>query len=114
MYRKALDFQKENVKKALELIKENPELPIIPMVNYEIVAGDDALYWMGSWGDARIDEYTIDGERMRYLSEGIDELFDRYFGDIFSDKGLGPEYRKRLVEELGWTKAIFIKIDLPV
>lgn len=111
--KKALDFQKENVRKAFRLIKENPELPIIPMVHYEVVADDDALYWAGSWGDAKVDECTFDDERMYYLSDGIDELFDRFFGDKLGDNGLDPEYRKRMVEGMGWTKAIFIKIELP-
>jgi len=108
--REAIEMQREYIKQALDLIRENPELPIIPLVNYEVVA-DDALYWMASWGEARIDEYTIDGERMHYLSDGIEELFNKYFGDLFDDKNLDPEYMKQMV---GLTKAIFIKIELPI
>lgn len=33
----------KNTKELLELIKENPDLPILPMVNYE-VCGDDFTY----------------------------------------------------------------------
>lgn len=109
--RKAIEFQQEYVRQAFDLIRENPELPIIPLVNYEVVADDDALYWMGSWGKARIDEYTTGGERIRYLSEGIEELYDDYFGDTFGNKDLN--FMRNMVEGLGWTKAIFIKIELP-
>ena len=111
--RKAIEFQQEYIRQALDLIRDNPELPIIPLVNYEVVADDDALYWMGSWGKARIDEYSIDGERIRYLSEGIDELFHRFFGDLFKGNNLDSGDMKRMVEGLGWTKAIFIKIEVP-
>lgn len=106
----AMEIQKENVKQALELIKENPELPIMPLVNYEVAAGDECMYWVGSWGKAEIDDYCTHDERVHFLSDGIDELFEQFFGNTIEDAS--PEYRKKLVESMGWTKAIFIKIEL--
>ena len=38
----------ETNKDLLQLIKDNPDLPIIPMVDAEI-AGDDNGYYMGLW-----------------------------------------------------------------
>jgi len=38
-------------------MQENPDLPVVPMVDGEIVAGDDHGYWQGAWGYARVDEY---------------------------------------------------------
>ena len=42
--------QKENLEKLFLLIKENHELPIVAMVDSEIVADDCCCRWMGSWG----------------------------------------------------------------
>lgn len=36
----------------LKLIKENPDLPIVPMVDSEVVQ-DDFGYWLGAWGASR-------------------------------------------------------------
>ena len=40
--------KKENITSLLELMKENPDLPIVPVVSGEI-AGDDCGYWMADW-----------------------------------------------------------------
>lgn len=96
MNKTAMEIQKKNVKQALELIKENPELPIMPLVNYEVAAGDECKYWVGSWGESKIDKYCNYGERVLFLSAGIDELFEQIHGDTIEDAS--PEYRKKLVE----------------
>lgn len=44
------------------LMRENPELPVVPMVDWEIT-GDDNGYWLGAWGSARIDEYLLISNR---------------------------------------------------
>lgn len=43
--------QQERVSNLLQLIKENPELKIVPMVDNEVCCGDDFSYWMGRWGN---------------------------------------------------------------
>ena len=43
----------EHTQKFLELVKENPELRIIPMVEFEVVGGDDYFRWMGAFGESR-------------------------------------------------------------
>lgn len=45
-----LKFEAENREKAeklLKLVAENPELPVLPMVDYEVV-GDDWGCWAGN------------------------------------------------------------------
>ncbi len=112
--KKTIDIQKENLNSLFELIKQNPDLPIIPMVNYEIVADDCSVYWMASWGKARIDSYCIKDERVWYLSDDRDEIFEHFF-EMPID--LSAEQEERFVEEsvssLPWTKAIMVKIELP-
>lgn len=36
-----------NTEKFLKLVQENPGLPIVPMVDEEVVADDCSSYWMG-------------------------------------------------------------------
>lgn len=44
----------------LQLMKENPDLPVIPMVDSDVVAGDEYGYWMGSIGKCEVREFAID------------------------------------------------------
>lgn len=39
---------KEN-EQLIQLIKENPDLPVVPMVYYDVV-NDEYGYWEGKWG----------------------------------------------------------------
>ena len=63
----------EKITELLRLIKENPDLPILPMVDGEICAGDDYGYWSGSWGTARVDEFlkpnTVVFAETRFVEE---------------------------------------------
>ena len=43
----------DKIQLLLQLIKENPDLTIIPMVYYEVVDGDYNR-WMGSIGDCYV------------------------------------------------------------
>lgn len=110
-----MDAQKKDLKNLFELINQNPELPIIPMVNYEIVADDSSMYWMASWGKARVDSYYIEDDRIWYLSDDRDEIFNHLFE---MPVGLSEEQEKMYVENaissLPWIKAIMVKIELPV
>ena len=42
--------EKRNREELFRLMKEHPDLPVVPMVDSEIVADDCYTYWMGSWG----------------------------------------------------------------
>lgn len=44
----------------LRLIKENPDLPILPMVEGDVCGSDEYAYWMGCFGNSFVDEYLID------------------------------------------------------
>lgn len=51
-----IDLQQQNIKHLLELISTNPGLPIMPMVDSEIVADDCHGWWVGGWGNASIED----------------------------------------------------------
>lgn len=48
----------KNLEKLFNLIKENPNLPVIASVDCEIVADDDYKRWIASIGDCEIKEFA--------------------------------------------------------
>lgn len=95
-----------------KLMQENPELPVVPMVDSEIVGGDCSSRWLANWGSARVDEYFAHDERVFFRS--VDDI-----GDVL-DCVMGEEYGKMTYEKykaaydaLPWIKAIIVNIDTP-
>lgn len=108
-----LDFQKESVKELLRLIKENPELPILPMVETECVSSDDCSWWVCGWHEPEIDEYWIDEYRERCYrkSNDLDELFERFFDEgEEQNPEIANQYAQKKVDDLPWIKAILVRI----
>lgn len=75
------------------LILENPELPVLCMVEYEVVAGDDCLRWAASLGESKIREYIYhdDGmsESVIFWKEDAEELVDRMVEDV--ERKINPQ-----------------------
>ena len=117
---KEIDIQQENINHLLQLIKDNPNLPILPMVSTECVGGDDFAYWGASWGKASIEEWWADESeegKMYYKSSDYSDLIDKFMEDREIDFDLDPlandleEYATKIVNELNWGKAIIVKIN---
>jgi hypothetical protein len=98
----------------IRLIKENPELPILPMVDSEIVAGDDFSWWMASFGESFVGYYYNNDEHciVREYEDDCD-IFDECFDIEEFDENITDEEISKIVDRLEWTKAILIRIDLP-
>ena len=100
-----------------KLIKENPELPIVPMVDSEVVGSDDYNSWMGVWGKARIDEYWHGDERIYFREYDEEDLVQELIDNNYDDewKGKTDEEMERLAEEIvdgyKWVKCISVSID---
>lgn len=108
--------QKERLAELFRLIKENPELPILPMVDSEIVADDYCTRWTGSWGSAEITEYYITEERVHFKDVDdwgeISDVLSSEFGyDVYET--MSDNTAKEVYENLPWIKAIAVNIDLP-
>ena len=56
----------------LKLITENPELPVVPLVDADVV-GDDYGSWIGEWGRAEIKEIYSGRERLHVKDEDDEE-----------------------------------------
>lgn len=121
--KKQIEIQQESVKELLELIKENPGLLIYPMVDYEVVAGDDYSSWLGSFGKAKVDYIWNDDERIYFKSENEEELIENEIDQLEMSTELlhdsHPMYKsveeraKKRVDAYDWEKAIVVRIGLP-
>ena len=110
--------ERKNHDDLFKLMQENPDLPVVPMVDADIVAGDDYGRWMGSWGSASVDEYLIppqDYEPVIFKSD--DDVFDTLEkvlpGEEFDALPESEEECRKIYDALPWTKAIIVNIGLP-
>ena len=106
--------QKERVESLVKIIQENPNLPILPLVAYEVVSDDGYDWSAGELGECYVDDFYIIGERV-FLKrpEDWDEV----------EKAVAMEYGQdefenmrwcdvvRYYDELPWTTAIILDIN---
>lgn len=98
------------------LMRENPELPVVPMVDGEL-AGDDFGRWLGKWGSCSIGKYIIGEERVHFFDgedwqEIENTLTDGQITYEEFDNATEAE-TKAIYEALPWVKAIIVDINTP-
>lgn len=80
----------DNIKELLELINANPELPIICMVDSEVVS-DDYGRWMAQIGRSEIGEFATYNERFYDDREEFEEDYYSHNDDILNERfGYNP------------------------
>ncbi len=111
-----IERKKQNIEELFKLLRENPDLPIVPMVNGEIPESDSG-YWVGAWGGSHIDEYILCKNREWMALKSDDDVFgvlERYLSDEELEKLPETESECRpYYDALPWTKAIIVYIDFP-
>ena len=118
-----IEKQTENLKELFGLIKKRPDLPIVAMVDSEIVADDGCCYWMGSWGSCLIDKYIVhENYGVIFYDNGnpdIVDIFEKYFDyaecgidEEMPDKEALPLMRAK-IDTLDWKEAIIVYIQVP-
>lgn len=104
--------QSEKLEELLKLMQANPELPVIPCVDGDVVGGDDCYCWLGTWGESGIQEYIIGNERTYYreddISEMNDPLYERYDPELVDN--MTEEETRAAYNALPWKKAIFVDV----
>lgn len=63
----------QNLKTLIKQINDNPELPIIPMVNGEVCCDDEYAYYIGRWGSSEVGEYTEYDEKVYFDRDEFEE-----------------------------------------
>lgn len=108
-----IDEQKHNIDVLLSLIRDNPDVIIMPMVDSECCPGDDFRWWAGSWGKARLDECWQKDERCYIKSEDYDEIYDDLYDDMTPSLSNeeADQSIKDAIEKLPWKKVILVSIN---
>ncbi|WP_195985345.1 hypothetical protein [Clostridium sp. D33t1_170424_F3] len=107
----------KNTAELLKLVQENPELPIVPMVDSEIVADDGYNRWLGSWGSSYIGFYLVGEEKVHFREDDDFEEIE----NALTDGAINYEEFEAMTDaeaeaayaSLPWIKAIIVNIDLP-
>lgn len=120
---KAIKAQAEELTTLFTLIRKNPNLPIMAMVDGEIVGDNCYARWCGSWGTAYIDKYiTHKDYGVIFYEQGrpdTTDIFEKYFdyeeckitNDMPDDEAF--KIMREKVDSLPWIEAIIVYIDLP-
>lgn len=131
---------RERNERLLRLVAENPDLPIVAMVDCDIVGGDYGR-WLASFGECYVGEYVLYEDRYYDDREEFKEAYYEYNDEPLCEKfGYNPrigEYQFKIdectreeylvncsaekmmdkyleqVAEKMFTKAIIVNIELP-
>lgn len=111
-----LEKQRASVNILLELIKKNPNLPIVPMVATDCVYDDSNGYWMARWSKAEITKYWCDDERFWEYDYSFDSLVEQWIDNNFEDyTTLSDEelnvVAEKVVNGYKWVDAIVVYIE---
>lgn len=74
------EMEKKSWEKLLRLITENPDLPIVPLVDGEIVTDEGYGRWLGAWGSCCIQEYLVSEDRVCFRDGDIEEALTETIG----------------------------------
>jgi len=99
----------ENVKKLLELIEENPDLPIVPMVDGDVVVDDTFCNWLGHWGRAEVTEYLLGSEGVWFKDADAEDVLSDVLG-YEAWEAMTDEEEKAALDSLDWIKCIVVYI----
>ena len=120
---KQIKEQNDNLKELFTLIRKHPDLPIVAMVDSDVVAEDSCCRWLGSWGISYIDKYiTHDYYGVIFYEQGrpdIVDIFEKYFD--YTECGVTDEMpdeeafkiMREKIDTLPWVEAIIVNVDLP-
>ena len=104
----------------LELVKNNPELPVLAWVNAEL-CGDGFGYWLGKFKGASIKEYA-EVEPFGYndmnmvFKDDTEDYYDYLINSEPYKKMTDYDANKQvthLINNLDYKKAIFVYVDMP-
>jgi hypothetical protein len=99
------------MKNLLELIAKNPNLPVVPMVGYDVCSGEYD-YSIGRFGNSEVCEYAIYNWHVYFDEEELKEEYYNNNDECYA--GMTDEEAEISLEqdiEHLWTKAIIVYIE---
>jgi len=101
----------------LKLVKENPDLPIVPMVDYEVCGDDSCTWWMGNWGKSEVTEYYLGEERVHFRDDDEENVLADMAGCKYYSTKEGKDITElsdkewdELYASIPWIKCIVVYI----
>lgn len=110
---KKAELRNQYVRLFIELVQAHPNLPVIPMVEGEIVADDTFRRWTGSFGLSVVDRYYVGQDAVYFYDEKDMQECLNDPSVIWEDEMLDDEKALEVYRALPWTEAIILNIDLP-
>lgn len=94
--------------KLFKLMQENPELPVVPMVDRDVAVG---YAWnIGRLEEVEIDEYLIADEIIyTKLSDDLWDVLEAVYGEFKVSK-MTEEEAAEAYQQLPWIKAIMLYV----
>lgn len=111
--KKETTVKNQHLAQLLDLMKENPHLPVVPMVDSEVVADETWGYWMGSWNYSHLEKYYKGEERVYFYDENDmeDLLVETKGWDWLAASS--QEEDLQAYRSLPWVKCIVVYIATP-
>lgn len=113
---KAKGKQKDKNKLFLDLVREHPDYPIIPLVDGDVVPDYEEGRFFGNFGFSYIGEFLDYGEkcyqdRDDFIENWIDiHCDDEEYGHLTNQQF--DELAERVCNEQGWKDVIYVYIDV--
>lgn len=108
------------IEELLKLVQENPDLPIIPIVDAEEVSDDIYNYWIGGWGHSKVTEYYVGEEEIHFRDDDEEEVLSDMVGckcyctpDGSDITDISEKEWDELYRSIPWKKAIVVYITTP-
>lgn len=112
-------FEETDEAKLARLISSHPGIPVIAMVEYEVVGDDESRRWAGSVSRCHVTEYvyaeegSTDGKRI-WQKHHAGDLVDLMMKNVAKEEYEAARQQAwEKVEAMPWKKAIIVNIDLP-
>lgn len=111
-----------NSQKLIQLIQENPELEVLPLVSPYCVPEEGKHYWVSNWGYSSIEEIYVNREKEKIYVKSIDmeELINEKFAILVENLSAiefleiseyWEEEAEKQVNNLPWKKVILVYIE---
>ena len=98
-----------NIKRFVELVRENQDLRVIYMVYSDVVQDDFHDYWLSRSTDVKVDSILDDDLHERIWIRSINDDYEIY-ESFFGDEDCTDEHIKEEVDKLPWEKVIIVWI----
>ena len=111
--------EKKNREELFRLMKKHPDLPVMPLVDSDVVLDGDYRYWFGSWGSCHIGEIYYGQEYIHIRGDEDEEyVLSDMKGCSYYEAPDGRELKDLTEEEwdglyksLPWKKCILVNIN---